>query len=262
MNRIDQTFQKLNEQKALIPYITAGDPSLSDTLHFLHTLVDNGADIIELGVPFSDPMADGTVIQHAAQRALKNHVSLADVLDLCRQFRQTNQHTPIILMGYLNPIHRMGYSHFAQQAKDAGVDGILTVDCPIEHISPLQSCLKAQSIHTIFLIAPTTSKERMAHIAQEASGFVYYVSLKGVTGSSDLDIHSVARKIADIRHTINLPVAVGFGIKTAEQAHAVGQIADAVVIGSALVDVIGKNPTQANSTLAPMVQQLKAALTP
>lgn len=262
MNRIDQTFQQLNAQKALIPYITAGDPNLSATLSYMHTMVNSGADIIELGVPFSDPMADGVVIQQAAQRALQNNVSLLDVLTLCHQFRQKNQQTPIVLMGYLNPIHRMGYTTFAAKAKAAGVDGVLTVDCPIEHISPLQGCLKAENIHNIFLLAPTTTEERINGIAQQASGFIYYVSLKGVTGSGDLDIDTVARKIAAIRHQIKLPVAVGFGIKTANQVQAIGKIADGVVVGSAFVKAIAEQTTHANEILAPMVQQFKAALKP
>lgn len=195
MSRIQQTFSALNGAKALIPYITVGDPSLETTLALMHSLVANGADILELGVPFSDPMADGPTIQRAAERALANHVSLRDVLETVRLFRQTNDKTPVVLMGYLNPVHKMGYQAFAQVAAEAGVDGVLTVDSPVETIAPLHESLKAQGIDCIFLIAPTTTEERIQTIAKVAGGFVYYVSLKGVTGAASLDTEEVSRKI-------------------------------------------------------------------
>ena len=175
MSRIQQTFSALNGAKALIPYITVGDPSLETTLALMHSLVANGADILELGVPFSDPMADGPTIQRAAERALANHVSLQDVLETVRLFRQTNDKTPVVLMGYLNPVHKMGYQAFAQAAAEAGVDGVLTVDSPVETIAPLHESLKAQGIDCIFLIAPTTTEERIQTIAKVAGGFVYYL---------------------------------------------------------------------------------------
>lgn len=237
MSRITATFDKLREQDktALIPFVTAGDPQRDVTVPLMHTLVENGADIIELGVPFSDPMADGPVIQRASERALVNHTSLHDVLDMVREFRRRDSHTPVVLMGYLNPIEIMGYAEFAQAAADAGVDGVLTVDIPPEEGSEILAALRAQEIDPIYLLAPTSTAERIRRITASASGFVYYVSLKGVTGASNLDVEAVSRKLAEIRACTDMPVGVGFGIKDADTARAMGRIADAVVVGSALV---------------------------
>ncbi len=227
MSRITTAFQKLNGRKALIPYITAGDPNLETTLETMHEMAANGADIIELGIPFSDPMADGPVIQRAAERALANGVSLKNVLETVRRFRERDNDTPVVLMGYLNPIHKMGNAEFARAATEAGVDGVLTVDNPVETISPLQQELQKHGLDAIFLVAPTTSEERMAEIGRLASGFVYYVSLKGVTGSAQLNTDEVAAKIAILRRHISLPIGVGFGISDAESARKIGAVADA-----------------------------------
>ena len=258
MSRIAQTFQSLQNRKALIPYITAGDPDLAATVQLMHGMA--GADILELGVPFSDPMADGEVIQRAVERALANKVSLRGVLAAVQEFRQKNQHTPVVLMGYLNPIHNMGYEAFAQAAAEAGVDGVLTVDSPIEHISPLQAALAARGIDCIFLIAPTTTPERIAAIAEKASGFIYYVSLKGVTGSAQLDTEAVARQIALLRQYTDLPIGVGFGIRDAQSAAQIAQVADAVIVGSRIVQEIEKQPAQAVRAVADLVRELKAAV--
>ena len=260
MSRIATTFQQLNGATALISYITAGDPDADTTLALMHTLADNGSDIIELGVPFSDPMADGPVIQAAAERALAHGMSLAAVLEVVARFRQHNAHTPVVLMGYLNPLHRMGYAAFAQAAAQAGVDGVLTVDCPAEAIDDLQAALKPHGLDCIFLIAPTTTDERVQTIAQKASGFVYYVSLKGVTGSAQLDTAAVSRKIEHLRQYIRLPIGVGFGIKDADSARAVGAVADAVIVGSRLVQTIADNPGTEAAALAPVVAGLKQGL--
>lgn len=260
MSKIQSVFQKLNGQKAFIPYITVGDPNLRSTLEIMHSLVKNGADILELGIPFSDPMADGPTIQRAAERALANGVSLKDVFEIVQEFRQTNQHTPIVLMGYLNPIHKMGYETFAHTAAQAGVDGVLTVDNPVETIEPLHQALTQQGLDTIFLVAPTTSEERMKTIGKLASGFVYYVSLKGVTGSSELDTAEVAAKIAVLRQHIQLPIGVGFGISDADSARKIGEVADAVIVGSRIVREIEENPQNAADAAGILAKTLKDAL--
>jgi len=237
MSRIAATFENLREQgrTALIPFVTAGDPDKDVTVPLMQTLVENGADIIELGVPFSDPMADGPVIQRASERALVHHTSLHDVLDMVREFRRGNDSTPVVLMGYLNPIEVMGYGAFAEAAAKAGVDGVLTVDIPPEEGSEFLAAMREQQIDPIYLLAPTSTPERIRRITASASGFVYYVSLKGVTGASNIDITAVSEKLQQIRASTDMPVGVGFGIKDAETAAAMGQIADAVVVGSALV---------------------------
>lgn len=260
MSRIAAIFTQLGNQKALIPYITAGDPDRKTTLAMMHRMADNGADILELGIPFSDPMADGEIIQRAAERALAQHVSLNDVLDLVTQFRQHNTHTPVVLMGYLNPIHKMGYANFAQKAQQAGVDGVLTVDNPIEHIQSLQQALNACNIDCIFLIAPTTSIERIQAIAQHASGFVYYVSLKGVTGSSQLNTDDVADKLAILRQYIQLPIGVGFGISDATSAAKVAKVADAVIVGSRVVREIESHAGNEVLAVGDLIRQLKEAI--
>ena len=260
MNRITAAFGRLNGKKALIPYITAGDPSPAVTLELMHSLAAAGADIIELGVPFSDPMADGPVIQRAAERALAQGVSLTGVLDIVRRFRESDKNTPVVLMGYLNPVHKMGYDEFARAAAEAGVDGVLTVDSPIETVAPLQSALKAQGMETIFLIAPTTTEERVKEIAELAGGFVYYVSLKGVTGSAALDTADVADKLAVLCRHISLPVGVGFGISDAQSAKQIAAVADAVIVGSRIVREIETNPGREAEAVGALVRELNAAV--
>jgi tryptophan synthase alpha chain len=258
MSRIAGVFSALREQgrQALIPFVTAGDPEPSVTLPLMHALVEAGADIIELGVPFSDPMADGPVIQRASERALKHHVSLHDVIGMVRDFRRTNEHTPVVLMGYLNPLEVMGYAAFAEQAAAAGVDGVLTVDIPPEEGEVFVPAMKAWGIDPIFLLAPTSNRARIERITAAASGFVYYVSLKGVTGAANLSLDSVRQKLAEIRSCTDLPVGVGFGIKDAQTAAAMAGFADAVVVGSALVSRIEANIGQP----ATAIEQIKAVL--
>lgn len=260
MSRIQNTFAKLGDKKALIPYITVGDPDLDTTLALMHSMVENGADILELGVPFSDPMADGPTIQAAVERALANGVSLRDVLEVVRRFRERDTQTPVVLMGYCNPVHKMGYEQFAQAAAQAGVDGVLTVDHPIETITPLQEALQQHNIDCIFLLAPTTTEERMQAIAQKASGFVYYVSLKGVTGSAQLDTTDVANKIAVLRRYISLPIGVGFGISDARSAAQIAAVADAVIVGSRIVKEIEQTGTQAPAAVGRLISELKSAI--
>ncbi len=237
MNRITRCFQELRRtgRKALIPYITAGDPRPDQTVPMLHALVAAGADLVELGVPFSDPMADGPVIQKACERALMQGMTLRGVLDLAHEFRQTDAETPLVLMGYLNPIESMGYEAFVAGAREAGVDGVLTVDLPPEEAAELAELLIAAGIAPIFLLAPTSTAERVRGTAEWARGYLYYVSLKGVTGSAAINIAEVADKLAAIRACTDLPLGVGFGIKDPPTAAAIAQVADAVVVGSALV---------------------------
>ncbi len=237
MSRIEQSLTRLKAEnrKALIPYITAGDPYPGVTVGLMHELVAAGADIIELGVPFSDPMADGPVIQKAVENALEHDVSLNDVLAMVEQFRAQDSDTPVVLMGYLNPVEQMGYAEFAQACKRVGVDGVLTVDLPPEEAADLTEQLVKQAVDRIFLLSPTSRPDRIKLIAKHASGYIYYVSLKGITGANTLDIASVAEKMAEIRAVTEIPVGVGFGIKNAELAASVAEVADAVVVGSALV---------------------------
>lgn len=237
MSRIESSFAQLaaSRRKALIPFVTAGDPDPGTTLPLMHALVAAGADVIELGVPFSDPMADGPVIQRASDRALKHGVGLDRVLGFVREFRATNQATPVVLMGYANPIEAMGTERFAREAQQAGVDGVLVVDYPPEECASFAELVRDHGMDLIFLLAPTSSDARMAQVARLASGYLYYVSLKGVTGAAHLDLAEVAEKIPRIRKQTSLPVGVGFGIRDAATAKAVAQFADAVVIGSAII---------------------------
>ncbi|MFA6180363.1 MAG: tryptophan synthase subunit alpha [Methylophilaceae bacterium] len=263
MSRIQTTFANLKKtgKKALIPYITAGDPHPKLTVQLMHTLVKNGADAIELGVPFSDPMADGPVIQRASERALVHHVGLRSVLDMVKEFRQQDQHTPVILMGYANPIEAMGAEHFADLAKAAEVDGVLTVDYPPEECGPFVALLKARSIDPIFLLSPTSDPARVDLIVSNASGFVYYVSLKGVTGAKNLDIVEVAERVKHIRTKTDLPIGVGFGVRDAATATLVAGIADAVVVGSRMVQAIEQS-TEANvlENVAALMTELRSAI--
>ncbi len=244
MSRIEQTFSQLRAQGrvALIPYVTAGDPDPDMTVPIMHALVAAGADILELGVPFSDPMADGPVIQRASERALKQGTHLQRVLEMVAEFRTQDRRTPIVLMGYLNPVAHMGYAVFAERASKAGVDGMLLVDNPPEE--SLAAVFQPYGIDSIYLVSPTTTESRMRLIASQASGFIYYVSLKGVTGSASLNLDEVAQRIPALRAAGNLPVGVGFGIRDAQTAAAIGQFADAVVIGSRLVEEIEQSPCE------------------
>lgn len=244
MSRLSACFEAWAEKghSAVVPYIVAGDPEPGLTVGLMHELVKQGADIIELGVPFSDPMAEGPVIQKAHERALDHKVSLKDVLAMVEQFRQTDSETPVVLMGYANPVEHMGYEVFAEKASAAGVDGLLTVDMPPEEAEPLSNVLKQKQLDCVFLLAPTTTDERIAAIAKLASGYLYCVSLKGVTGAGHLDVDSVAAKLQQIRRHTDLPVTVGFGIKDGPSAAAIAPLCQGVVIGSALVDRLFQAP--------------------
>ncbi len=266
MSRLDDCFAALRAEgrPALIPYVTAGDPAPEATVPLLHELVAAGADIIELGVPFSDPMADGPVIQLACERALAAGTSLRGVLAMVAEFRRQDSHTPLVLMGYLNPVEAMGAEAFAEAAAAAGVDGVLTVDLTVEEADALAPALRARNLDPVFLVAPTTAPERVAKIAEQGRGYLYYVSLKGVTGSANLDVDDVSRQLATIRAHSHLPVAVGFGIRTPELAAAVGRHADGVVVGSALVELIGRDGHGGAlaATLAPMAEALRGLRRP
>ena len=251
MSRIKICFDalKANHDKALISYITAGDPHPNKTVEIMHTLVDAGTDIIELGVPFSDPMADGPVIQAACERALKQDTSLADVLEIVKDFRTKNNTTPVVLMGYQNPFEIYGVQKFAQDANGL-IDGVITVDLPPEESSDVSTVYYANDIDMIYLLAPTTREKRIQTIANLASGFLYYVSFKGITGASRLDVNSVETKLKEIRAITKIPVAVGFGIKDADTARMVADYADAVVVGSAIVSIIANHQDDLTPGLA------------
>ncbi|OPX56626.1 tryptophan synthase, alpha chain [Oceanospirillum multiglobuliferum] len=265
MSRIEQKFAQLNEQgkKALIPYITGGDPKPEYSVELMHALVAAGADMIELGMPFSDPMADGPVIQKACERALAAGTTLNKVLAMVETFRQTDTDTPVVLMGYLNPIEYMGYQNFATAAKKAGVDGVLTVDLPPEEADELVAVLKAEAIDTIFLIAPTTTALRAAKIANHASGYLYYVSIKGVTGSAALDTEAVAEKVAELQALTSVPVAVGFGIRDGASAAAISKVSDGVIVGSVLVNKIAElseQPEKIAPALTEVLKEMRSAM--
>lgn len=240
MSRIKTTFVELANKncKGLIPFITAGDPNTEATVQLMHALVRGGADIIELGVPFSDPMADGPVIQRASERALKRGVGLPDVLQCVREFRANNKITPVVLMGYANPIEHMGIEKFVAESASAGVDGVLVVDYPPEECVDYAACMKKYGLDVIFLLAPTSTDKRIEQVAQIASGYVYYVSLKGVTGNNVIDLSDVNRMLSKIKQTVHVPIAVGFGIRDGVTAKLISQVADAVVIGSRLIQEI------------------------
>ncbi|MGP1664955.1 MAG: tryptophan synthase subunit alpha [Rhodanobacter sp.] len=237
MSRIERRFAELKAagRTGLIPFVTAGDPSPEHMVVLMHALVDAGANLIELGVPFSDPMADGPVIQHASERAIAKGVGLADVLGWVASFRQRDADTPIVLMGYLNPIEIHGYQRFASEAAQAGVDGVLLVDCPLEESAVLQP-LREAGLQQILLAAPTTAPVRMAKLCESAEGFLYYVSFAGITGAGHLSTRDIAARVADVRAHAGVPVAVGFGVRDAQSAKEIAGFADAVVIGSALVE--------------------------
>ena len=263
MSRIDATFELLKRdgRKALIPFITAGDPHADSTVDILCAMADAGADVIELGVPFSDPMADGPVIQRAAERALVRGIGMPQVLDYVRRFRERNATTPMVLMGYANPIERYGVDRFVADAKAAGVDGVLVVDYPPEECEAFARTLHSHQMDPIFLLAPTSTEQRMVEVGRVASGYVYYVSLKGVTGAGHLDVSGVAAMLPRIRQHVHVPVGVGFGIRDAATARAVADLSDAVVIGSALVQLLeAQTPEAAPAAAGRFIAEIRVAL--
>jgi len=265
VSRIAARFASLRAQErtALIPFVTAGDPHPGATVPVMHAMVEAGADLIELGVPFSDPMADGPVIQRASERALAAGMTFAGVLDIVREFRTRDGETPVVLMGYLNPLEAAGYSAAAERAAAVGVDGILTVDLPPEEAQEFVREVRARGIDPVFLVSPTSSDERIARICGEASGFVYYVSLKGVTGAATLDVDEVAARMARIRRVTDLPVGVGFGIHDGASAAQIARVSDAVVVGSAVVSRVEANagsPDALSGILAEFVGELRKAM--
>lgn len=265
MSRLTAKFDELskNGRKALIPFITAGDPNPSFTVPMMHAMVAAGVDIIELGVPFSDPMADGPVIQKASERALAHKMSLRRVLEMVADFRRTDTATPIVLMGYLNPIEAMGYEDFANAAQRVEVDGVLTVDLPPEEAEDCVRLLKEREIDTIFLLAPNSTEQRVRKMDTAGSGYIYYVSLKGVTGAGHLDTASVRERLAMIRAHTKLPIGVGFGVKDAETAKTIAGIGDGVVVGSALISKIEAhldNPARAQDEIIALLQAMRQAM--
>lgn len=267
MSRITTTLDALKAagRQALIPYVTAGDPDPARTPEVMRALAAGGADIIELGVPFSDPMADGPVIQQASERALARGVGMTQVLDAVREFRRSDSRTPVVLMGYANPIERFDQKHgsgaFIAAAREAGVDGVLVVDYPPEECEAFAAALKQAGLDLIFLLAPTSTDQRIAQVAQIASGYVYYVSLKGVTGAGHLDTSAVAEAVPRIRRHVKIPVGVGFGIRDAQSARAVAQVADAVVIGSRLVQILNEAPSESAAAAAQaFMAEIRAAI--
>lgn len=261
-NRITARLAACREQgkKALITYLVAGDPDLQTTLESMHGMVAAGVDLIELGVPFSDPAAEGPTIQRGHERALANHTRMQDVLGILAKFRQRDQTTPVLLMGYANPIEWIGLEKFADAASMAGADGVLTVDLPPEESSDFSPILAAHNMVNIFLVAPTTSPTRMESIAKAATGFIYYVSLKGVTGSDKLQAGDIAERVAEIRKHSDLPVCVGFGIKSAADAASMAKIADGVVIGSAIVELMTSTAGDMQQKLVDYLAEIRAAI--
>jgi tryptophan synthase alpha chain len=263
MSRITATFATLRRdgRKALIPFVTAGDPDPQAAVPLMHALVAGGADVIELGVPFSDPMADGPVIQRSSERALKHGVSLKDVIGYVAEFRRTNAATPVVLFGYANPVEAMGVERFADAAKAAGADGALVVDYPPEEAEAIVALLDARGLDTIFLLSPTTTDERLKQVAALGRGYLYYVSLKGVTGAAHIDLDDVSARLARIRKHTDLPVGVGFGIRDPETARRIAGVADAVVIGSRLVQEIEASPPgEVNSRVTAFMRGVRRAM--
>ena len=271
MNRIASTFTALKVQgrKALIPFVTAGFPFADVTPELMHAMVAGGADIIELGVPFSDPSADGPVIQKAGDKALAFGIGLVQILAMVHEFRQRNSTTPVVLMGYANPVERYDQKHaranvsspFVQDASEAGVDGVLIVDYPPEECEAFAADLRAHGMDLIFLLAPTSTDTRMAQVARVASGYVYYVSLKGVTGSGALDVGAVEAMLPRIRQHINVPVGVGFGIRDAATAKSISKVADAVVIGSKIIQLLEDQPRdQVAATAQKFLSEIRSAM--
>jgi len=265
MSRLSVKLKDMKQQgrKALIPFVTAGDPNPEVTVPLLHALVAAGADVLELGIPFSDPMAEGPAIQHACERALAHHVGTLDVLAMVQEFRKQDPDTPIVLMGYLNPVEVMGYDSFARQAMAAGADGMITVDLPPEEADDYLQAFRKYGLDAIFLLAPTSTEARMKQVAAAASGFVYYVSLRGVTGASHIDVNEVKQRLKMISGFTDLPVAVGFGIHDAETAATVSQVADAVVVGSALVKriaALADQPERINAEASEFISSLRKSI--
>jgi tryptophan synthase alpha chain len=257
---------KAVQRKVLIPYLVAGDPDSHTTVQLMHQLVRSGADILELGMPFSDPSSDGAIIQLGAERALRQGAGLDTVLAIVQEFRQQDSETPIVLMGYLNPLEVMGYDKFVEQAATVGVDGLLIVDLPVSEAEVLLSLTRATQIDVVFLVAPTTTEKRLASICQHSSGYIYYVSLKGVTGAAITDVGDIALRVGELRKRTDLPIVVGFGIKDAESAVAMADISDGVIVGSALVQKIGeltdsgaRNP-EAIEAATNLIDQIRQAL--
>ena len=261
--RIEDRFRKLREEgrKGLIPYIAAGDPSPSHTVSLMHALAASGADVIELGVPFSDPMADGPAIQRATERAIRQGVGLRQCLSMVDEFRQSDLITPVVLMGYANPIERFGREAFIEAAKAAGVDGVLVVDYPPEESTEFAQALQVAGLDPIFLLSPTTTESRIRDIVAYAKGYVYYVSLKGITGAAHLDVEAVAAKMPLIRQYTDLPIGVGFGIRDAQSARAVAQVADAVVIGTRLIQEMEHvGVDRAEAAVADLLAKIRAGI--
>jgi len=265
VSRLAATFEALAQsgRKALIPFITAGDPAPDFTVPMMHAMVAAGVNVIELGVPFSDPMADGPVIQRASERALAHHMSLRKTLAIAAEFRKTDQQTPVVIMGYLNPIEAMGYEQFADAAKQADIDGVLTVDLPPEEAEECTALLKARGIDPIFLLAPNSSNERIQKMAEIGSGYLYYVSLKGVTGAGHLNTADVEQKLHQIKAITQLPVGIGFGVKDAQTAKVIANIGDGAVVGSALINKIEANldnPEQAKQEIVALLTSMRQAM--
>ena len=263
MSRIQNKFAALKVQgrKALIPFCTAGDPNPSVTVPLMHALVAQGADVIELGVPFSDPMADGPVIQRASERALKHKIGLRDVLVMVQEFRRKDSDTPVVLMGYGNPIEAMGWEVFAMRCAEVGVDGVLTVDFPPEESQVAFEYLQKYGIDPIFLLAPTTNEARIKLVAKLARGYVYYVSLKGVTGAGNIDLSAIAQKIPELRKHISVPIGVGFGIRDAQTAKAVAALCDGVVVGSRIVqEVENSKEDKVLENVSNLIKELRTAI--
>ncbi len=266
MSRLAERFRNLQHQgrTALIPYVTAGDPEPGFTVPLMHAMVASGADVLELGVPFSDPIGDGPVIQQACERALRHGTGIRDVLGMVRRFREQDAETPVVLMGYMNPVEIMGYAAFAREALESGVDGALIVDMPPEEMAEVAEYLEGEGLDSIFLVAPTTTEERMQLICDKARGFVYYVSVKGVTGGDGgLDVEAVGGRVQRLRSMTGLPVGVGFGISDADMAARMGAVADAVIVGSALVRRIEANQgdaERARCEITTLVADMRRAL--
>ncbi|QIM49126.1 tryptophan synthase subunit alpha [Pusillimonas sp. DMV24BSW_D] len=245
-DRLAAAFARTKGRAALIPYITAGDPSPQATVPLMHALVAAGADVIELGVPFSDPMADGPVVQRATQRAIEKGVGMRHVFDMVQAFRESDKTTPVVLMGYANPVERYGQLEFARKAREVGVDGVLVVDYPPEEMLEFARYLDDVDVAPIFLLAPTSTDARIQKVAEIARGYVYYVSLKGVTGAATIDLSEVEQRVQAIRRHVSIPIGVGFGIRDAQSAQRVGQVCDAVIIGSKLIETMEEAVAQAN----------------
>jgi tryptophan synthase alpha chain len=263
VSRIAATFERLRAsgRKALIPYFTAGDPDPETTVPVMHALAQAGADVIELGVPFSDPMADGPVIQRSSERALAKGMTLERILEQAHEFRARDVRTPLVLMGYANPIEAMGHERFAERAAASGVDGVLVVDYPPEEAREFAGLLERRGIDAIFLVAPTTTEARMRELAAAARGYIYYVSLTGVTGASHFDLAPVEQKLERLRQVTSLPIGVGFGIRDGARARAVARVADAVVIGSALVQALsGVGAAGASACAAEFLTDIRRAM--